>query len=244
MKRPLSAVMLAGTIRRSPLHEALSVHVLSLPVGRQGTLLDAWLEALGSVRGLNDIRAVVNTSSDVEMVESTIGNRPRDGRPSIGLIAEPAAWRGAGGILRDVASDLSDDSIIVVCEAKRLPPQSLQPLVDAFEQRGEEIAGVVGVCGRDEPAGVYAFTRSAIGLIPSIGYFDMKEQFLPALCRSGGRVLTARLCESVWRLGDLDTYLASVRQSLACFSSLILLARWERCCGRYLPLRCGLKGGG
>jgi hypothetical protein len=37
----LSAVILAGRLRQSSLREVVNVHVLCLPVGRSGTLLQA-----------------------------------------------------------------------------------------------------------------------------------------------------------------------------------------------------------
>jgi hypothetical protein len=217
MNGSLSAIILAGRIRPSPWREALDVHVLCLPVGLRGSLMDAWLEALGKLGGIGDVQVVVNTPEDVESVTATAGMHHRQSVNGLSprVLAEPAAWRGAAGILRDVTSQLADDDLVLVCEGKLLPPPSLSPILEAFHEHGPDVAGVVGVCGKDEPAGVYVFTRKAIGLIPHIGYFDMKEQFLPALRREGHRIVTARLGDAVWRLRDLESYLATVRQSLS-----------------------------
>jgi len=216
MNRPLVAVVLAGRIRPTPLSQALDVHVLRLPVGKRGSLLDSWLSTFATVGDIGEIRIVVNAPADVESVGASVTTAtPEVQAHPLRIMAEPAAWRGAGGILRDVTADLPAEAIVVVGEAMRLPPRSLQSLLAAFDSSPEQISGVVGVCGADEPAGVYAFTRSAIDLIPGIGYFDMKEQFLPAIARSGGKVITARLSEKVWRLRDLESYLETARQSLA-----------------------------
>jgi NDP-sugar pyrophosphorylase family protein len=70
------------------------------------------------------------------------------------------------------------------------------------------------VCGHDEPAGVYAFSRETLDLVPRIGYFDLKEQFLPAMSKAEQRVMTARLGDSVHRIRDLSSYLNAVKQSM------------------------------
>src|SRR5262245_12002461 len=131
MSRPVIAVMLAGRIRPSPLRDALDVHALRMPVGAHGTLLDAWLKTLGAVPGMTQIEVVVNTPEEAESVKSVgglRGRRPQE-TPTVRVVAEPSAWRGAAGLVRDVTDRLPSDAIVFVCEAKRLPPHSLQPIV-------------------------------------------------------------------------------------------------------------------
>ena len=217
--RTVSAVILAGRLRQAPLQEALDVHMLCLPVGRSGTLLEAWLGALRGVPDLAHVRVVVNSDEDASSVRGVLPREYRlpASRPLVDVMAEPASWRGAGGIVRDVTEDLSDDALVLVCEGTRLPPASLDPVVLAASSRdgeGRLPAGVVGVVGEDAPAGLYAFRRASIRHTPRIGYYDMKEQFLPALARAGERVVVASLGEGSARLRDLDSYLQTVRQSL------------------------------
>ncbi|MDY7108297.1 MAG: hypothetical protein SYC29_06635 [Planctomycetota bacterium] len=217
MDRPLTAVLLAGTLRPSPLREALDVPALCLPMGSEGTVLDAWLRALAGIDGLHDVRIVVNTEHDVQAIESCHqrGGRSRaadDARGAVRGIAEPASWRGAGGILRDVTGDLEEEAIVIVIEANALPPASLAPLRDAWR---DDRSGVVGVCGADEPAGVYAFARRTFGMVPPVGYFDLKEQFLPALAGDGVAVGAARVGARLLRLFDRGEYLAALRESLS-----------------------------
>lgn len=217
MNQPFCSVLLAGRIRSSSLQQALDVHVLCLPIGRRGSLLDAWVRTLSAIEGMVDVQAVVNTGQDVESIRATTIAHALtdDGMTSVRIVAEPAPWRGAGGIVRDVTRDLPDNAIVIACEAKRLPPGSLRVLVEPFETDHEAIGGVVGICSDGEPAGVYAFRRRALELIPDIGYYDMKEQFLPALAVNGINVVTARLPDDACRLNDLENYLIAVRKSLA-----------------------------
>lgn len=217
MDRPLTAVLLAGTLRPSPLREALDVPVLCLPMGKEGTVLDAWLTALAEIDGLDDVRIVVNSERDVEAVEACHRASPAPGRSGprpgrVKAIAEPASWRGAGGILHDVTGDLPEEAIVIVGEANALPPSSLAPMRAAWRDGS---SGIVGVCGTDEPAGVYAFARHTFGVVGPIGYHDLKEQLLPALASGGAAIRTAYLGERLLRLYERAEYLAAVRRSLA-----------------------------
>jgi hypothetical protein len=211
----LTAVILAGSLRHSPLREAMNVHALCLPIGRSGALLDGWLALMKSVAGLHVVRVVVTSEEDAISLRSALPKEHRlpGSLPSVEVMAEPAAWRGAGGVVRDVTEGLPSDAIILVCEGTRLPPSTLDPLLHAAADT--QLAGVVGVCGEDTPAGVYAFRRSAIELVPRIGYSDMKEQLLPTLAKTGQSIVVAPLGEDLWPMNDLETYLAAVRHSLA-----------------------------
>jgi len=215
MTRPLTAILLAGRIRPSPLREALDIPVLCLPIGRRGSLLDAWLTLLASVPGLTEVQVVVNSPGDADAVRTAAGSSHalESCGASLRVIAEPAAWRGAGGIVRDVSIGVDSSSIVLVCEAKRLPPATLAPMFVPYDT-DPDISGVVGLCGLDEPAGVYTFSRQALDLVPRIGYFDLKEQFLPAMANEERRVLTARLGDWVHRIRDVNSYLGAVRQSM------------------------------
>jgi len=235
MTRPITAILLAGRIRPSPLREALDIPVLCLPMGRRGSLLDAWLRVLATVPNLTEVQVVVNTPADAEAVRTAAASTSALIAAGVALrvIAEPAAWRGAGGLVRDVSFSVDPKSVVLVCEAKRLPPSTLTPMIEAF-QCTPDIAGVVGVCGRDEPAGIYAFAQESLQLVPRIGYYDLKEQFLPAMAKAHHRVITAKLADAVHRIRDLDSYLLAVRQSMT-------IAGTDRACIRIAP-RASVSG--
>ena len=210
MTRPLFAVLLAGKIRPSAFGDALGMPILCLPIGSCGSLLDAWLRELSHLTNLRGIRVVVNTPEQAQAVRAAISASCLStlGEISLDVIAEPASWRGAAGIVRDVIDNVNAEDILV-CEAKRLPPERLQALFDVPAG-----SSAVGVCGGDEPAGVYLFPRAAIYTAPQIGYFDLKEQLIPTLRASGGIVKAIHVGDTVRRVQDLDSYLACVRFSL------------------------------
>lgn len=214
MTESISVVMLAGTIRPSPLRAALDVPALCLPMGARGALLDTWLEALTALP-VRDVTIVLNSQSDVEAVGAIAraGGHPGRITGSIRPVAEPAAWRGAAGLLRDMTEHVETDGTILVVEAAGLPPRTLAPIAAAM---GGPDAGIVGVCGDDQPAGVYAFTRHAIEQIPRVGYYDLKEQLLPNLYGEGeATVRAAVLGERVLKIHDRAAYLDAVAVTLA-----------------------------
>jgi len=207
--------MLAGLLRPSPLREGIDIPALCLPMGRKGTLLDTWLNVMRRVPGLDDIRIVVNSKADLATVTklasaSTV--TAEDGTPiSIRTIAEPTAWRGTTGLVRDVTVDLKIEDIVIVIEAHCLPPESVRPVIDRLQPSR---AGVVGISGLDQPSGVYALRIDAVRITPPNGYMDFKEQFLPRLTENGMRLTTARLSDRLVRLWDRESYLEAVHVSL------------------------------
>jgi len=213
----LTSVMLAGTLRPTPLREALDIHVLCLPMGSGHTLLDIWRSKLAEIDGLNEVRIMVNTTQDADSVDRVAKQSSLQDSEhlSLHITAEGTSWRGAGGILHDVTENLLPETIVLCVEANTLPPVSLAPLLEPLiEQQAEALDGVVGINDIDEPAGVYAFTRRAIELIPSIGFHDIKEQFLPEVHQQDLKVVTARLGERTIRMWDRKGYLTGVRQNL------------------------------
>lgn len=209
--RSLYAVLLAGTIRPSAFGDALNLPVLCLPMGSCGSLLDAWLRQLCRLRELRGIRVVVNTQEQAAAIRGAVSASclATLGDVSLDVIAEAASWRGAAGIARDATNDRSAESDVLICEAKRLPPPRMEALMEI-----ESGANAVGTCGRDEPAGVYLLTRSAIQAVPQIGYFDLKEQLIPTLRSQGDSVMAVSVGDSVRRVQDIDSYLECVRFSL------------------------------
>ncbi|MCA9296663.1 MAG: hypothetical protein KC983_09095 [Phycisphaerales bacterium] len=215
MENEVTAILFGGTLRPTRLREALDCPVLALPCAVGRTLADIWLDRLIGEARVGQVRAVLNTEEDVrEVLESAAwtNSDDADGESFIGL-TDPAAWRGAGGILYDVTRDLASEAIVIVGEGHRLPPATIGPILSSFDDPA--VDGVVGVCGFDEPAGVYAFRRRVIDAVSEIGYCDLKEQMLPLLSQAGHHLATARLGDRAMpRLHDRVTYLRAVSSTL------------------------------
>ena len=213
MSRRSTVVMLAGALHPSPLQQQLNLPPLCLPVSWHGTLLDAWLRTIRRSAGCERVCVVVNTEDDARLVRQRADACHGSGQnsPQVRVMAEPAAWRGSAGLVRDLSREVSPEGIVVVLEAHCLPAESLEPLLQALDGQSD---AVVGADGDAEAAGMYAFRPGAIDLIPTIGYFDLKEQLLPALSRHGGRVRLVQITERVIRVRDRSGYLQAVRMSL------------------------------
>ena len=213
-------VLLAGALRPSPLRAALDMPVIGLPMGPHGTLLDTWLDTARSASRIDEMRIVVNDMEQVQALQSAQQTDPPNGasaerakRATVRMIAEPASWRGPAGILRDVTEDLVNDEVVIAAESQRLPPASFQPLLDAIDD-ADECVGVVGTVVGDEPAGVFAFRREALGYAPTIGYCDVKEQLLPRLHDGGRRVIVCPIAERTYPLRDRREYFEALQRSL------------------------------
>jgi hypothetical protein len=207
------AVLLAGTLAPSPLRTALGVLPLCLPFGATGTLLDAWLGVIDELDVCSQVRVLVNTAEDIASLQSVMprGERTRRGR-RIMLVAEPASWRGAAGVMFDATVDLGDDQIILVIEAHSMPPASVAPVMTSL---ADDLAGVVAVAQDRQPAGMYVFRRSALHATPRVGYFDMKEQLIPKLAGGGGKLGAVQVDHPCIRIRDRRSYLAAVRERAA-----------------------------
>ena len=213
MDRSYTVVMLAGGLQPSPLMRQLEIPLLCLPLGPQGTLLGAWLATIGRTPGCTDVRIVVNTENDAQTIRCLGDTDVPDNGADVAISTEPASWRGTGGLLRDLTRDVSGDSVVVAVEAHCLPPASLEPLLQGLED--DETDAVVGAGPDSEPAGLYAFKGDAISSIPSLGYFDLKEQLFPNLSDRGRPARLVRMGRRVIRVRERSGYLAAVRASLA-----------------------------
>jgi hypothetical protein len=209
-RHPMTTVLLAGTLRATPLREALDQSILGLTLGNSGTVLDAWIAALETIGATGDVRIVVNAGSDVNAISGLVHRIETTADRRMRIIVEPAAWRGASGIAYDVTRDV-EGGTVVIAEASALPPADLRPLTDALQG---DVIGVVGVAGALEPAGVYAFAFEALEHVPAIGYHDLKEQLLPSLAANDRAVVTATIGERVIRLRDRGGYLDAVHEIL------------------------------
>lgn len=209
MIESFDAIILAGGLRQSPLHDELGMHELCLPLNDGRTLLAAWLETLGASGGCKDAAIVVSDAEDAQEIQRHLDESAafRHDLPNVQVIVERGRWRGTAGVLRDVADGMVGSEILVAVEAACLPPSSLTPLLASIATGSE---GVVGIGSHFDPAGVYGFRRSALKYVPAVGYFDLKEQLLPEMYRQSAAVHAVRLTENVIRLRDREGYLQAI----------------------------------
>ncbi len=204
------AIILAGSMKPSALRRAVAAPSICLPLGGDVSVLRAWIDALRDVAELDETRIVVNDGDEAAPCRHALGDLAGGTRPRATVIVEPASWRGAAGILRDVSDDLGDDDLVLAIEGSAFPATDLA-VVAACVAGAPALGGVIAATADGRPSGVAAFRRPALRLTPDIGYFDLKEQLLPRLHERGGDV---RVCEAapwVWRGYDRASYLAAVQ---------------------------------
>jgi UDP-N-acetylglucosamine 2-epimerase (non-hydrolysing) len=208
-----AAVILAGGIRPSPLIQALGQPTLCLPINDRQSLLTAWLDALQETGGCESVTVVVSSESDATAVRQTLEEIRRCELTElpVKVIVEPARWRGTGGIMRDVASQMIDADCVLMVEGTCLPPAGLHELVNSLQ--GTTIAAV-GVSSRMQPAGAFAVLREAFQFVPAIGFFDIKEQLLPALYANQRGAKAVEIAQQVVRLRSREGYLLAVASLL------------------------------
>ncbi len=204
----LSIIMLAGSLRPSPLRAELHEPALRMPLRSEYSLLDAWLDALDSVDPAAQMRIVITDLADIDAINALLGRSKSGARGrTVGVIREPTAWRGTAGLVRDLVEKEPADSLVAVLEAGCLP---VLPVAEALDALTPDCSGVIAA-GRDrEPAGVYVLRRSALDRVATVGYSDMKEQLIPALHEKGMRIALVERDQPVLRIGDRRAYLKAV----------------------------------
>ena len=122
--------------------------------------------------------------------------------------------RGPAGCVYDSASG-SDAKTFVVAEGTAIPTVELEKLLLNHCASGAAVTVVVHTetpqnqkTSLQVPSGIYVFERRAIDLIPRHGFFDIKENLIPLLSRSGENVAIYSVAGASPRVLDALTYLA------------------------------------
>lgn len=166
-----ACLMLAGSLRNSPLVEATNLSVLDMPITSDETLLDTWVRSL---RGLPqyaemEIRVIENDLSPVL-------SEAHDHQGRIKIERESQPYRGSAGLVRDMCRHFNSDQSVLVVEASRYGAGSIAGL---FERHSQTKADVTVGCNPDRsPAGIYLIRVEALRGIPDAGFVDLKEQWL------------------------------------------------------------------
>jgi mannose-1-phosphate guanylyltransferase len=122
--------------------------------------------------------------------------------------------RGAAGALRDAAA-ASDADVFVVADGTAIPNVELRDLLLAHHTSGAAVTLVVyrepgrnGSPCSQVPTGIYVFNRRALDVVPDRGFYDVKENLIPQLYRSGERVIAYPTETASPRVLDASSYLA------------------------------------
>jgi mannose-1-phosphate guanylyltransferase len=216
------AVLLAGqsaSTRAPIISTSLGLPVAALPVTAERSLAACWVRRI--VRAGFRGTVVLAVASEVEagyfrQLEASLAadlqSPPNGGAPSrIEVRIDTAGHRGPAGTIGDVAADhaahhgwRAADGGMLVIEASNAPNLDLARFYGGIDSDG---GALVGAAIDGSPCGVHWMSASALALVPRIGYFDLKEQLIPAVVASGRRVHAWMGTHEPCRISDRASYL-------------------------------------
>jgi mannose-1-phosphate guanylyltransferase len=177
-----AVVLLAGSVRPTPLHQAIGRNVLDLPIDATGSILGHWqrqIDRLAAMLGrpFLEVKVMIDRAADVPASASPAAS----GRAVVNIERDPLDLRGTGGVLHDLAKRWDDDRYILVASAGQI---MLEPIVDIAQSLADLGGDVTVVSHRDgTPSGMMLVRCSALRDIAPVGFVDMKEQALPRIAR-------------------------------------------------------------
>ena len=154
--------------------------MLDLPLDESGSILNFWLaQGADAARAANldrlAVRVMVNQNSP-EPISA-------DARYMGGYRVErdQSAYRGTGGVLRDIAHAYVDDDLILVANAAQILLDPLPVILASLHMKRADVT----VISHDDgtPSGIMLFACKTLRLLPDQGFVDMKEQGLPLIAK-------------------------------------------------------------
>ncbi|MHC4975162.1 MAG: LbetaH domain-containing protein [Planctomycetota bacterium] len=181
-----ACVMLAGGIKPSELESQARTPTLDLWINDSGTVLDRWVSAIVPVMDASGVIRIAHSSS-----RAAVGDPEAARSHAIELVPESGAYRGPAGVVRDCCVDLAPEAHVLIVEASKWVGGSLEPMLASSESLGATT--LVGVNPDGSPSGLYLTRRGALDCVPSKGFMDIKEQWLPRVQESTGGVYVYRV---------------------------------------------------
>jgi len=204
-----AVILLAGLVRPTELSSRLKRAILSLPIDRDFSILDAWrgqAAMLSSTLGAEKltVRIIVNRQA----VPPTV--RPSDGQWNVRLEIDAGEYRGTGGVLRDAAEEYGDDDYIVVANGNQLVLESLAEMLASLAKARRDVSLMSHQDGT--PAGLMLLRCGALRSIPKVGFVDMKEQALSRIAARYSVTVVSREQPMAMPVRSRDDYLKALFQ--------------------------------
>jgi hypothetical protein len=205
----IRTLLLAGSIRSSraaPLAKGLGLPVSAFPIDARSSVLAWWLDALLRGKVAMGVSVAVAEEADRAFYERVALESGFDSRFRVWV--DRNQHRGAGGTVRDHFDDLGAEAVsdgLLIAECSTFGEFDLRGFLAAINPEAEAtvLAGADGT-----PCGVMHLSERALRRIPTVGYFDLKEQLLPAIAAAGGLVPVVCSRAAPFRISDRRSYLA------------------------------------
>jgi len=188
--RLTACVMLAGSLRPSPLAAAAGCSVLDLHLTSTETVFDVWMRHVEAIAASTGERPLVHVIYGLNTPAPRV-REPGSHTLTIKLEEDAQQFRGPAGAVRDACGGYPPDSVVLVVEAARYMDGDLTRMVAEHQAAS---ADVTVVCNADStPAGIFLVRCSTLELVPKIGFTDLKEQWLKKSVEEGFNVRVHRL---------------------------------------------------
>ncbi|MBT8485800.1 MAG: glycosyltransferase [Phycisphaerales bacterium] len=182
-----ACVLLSGGLTPSPLTKSTRRSVLDLWLSREQTVLDAWLERVAELEMIQTRPLPVRVVHDLASPPPWLALRRQ-----VSVEREPVAVRGPAGVARDACIGYAPETHVMIAAAARFATSSLAPLLREHAAGGQDVT--IAANGDGSPAGIYLVRCAMLQeVVAPVGFMDLKEQWLPAVIRVGGRVAVHHL---------------------------------------------------
>jgi len=205
-------VMLAGGLRSGSLRSQLGFPTAGMPLDAECTLLQAWLDLIAKTPQLanSDLLIACNNARDRDWFTAESRRGPSGTRPPK-VVVDPRPHRGVAGMLADLQEEIDGAESYVVIELSSLPPATLEGLM-ADSDAGQPNASMrVGVGPESRWSGAYRLDAALLQHVTTLGYVDLKEQFVPQLLTKGYRIEAVEFGDTAVQISDRRNYLRAVR---------------------------------
>jgi len=159
-------------------------------------------------------QAAICSNGDTSLLQRSITNTSSI---HLDFLAEPLPV-GTAGCIRNAAK-VDEHSLYLVFSAKTVCPPDIRPLIDTHVSTKADLT-VVFEPGREnndpvgKTSGIYICGSSVLRFIPAKGYYDIKENLVPAMIRDGKTVHALTLTRSIGNFRDRATYLTAIANYL------------------------------
>ena len=220
------AILLAGqsqTTRHAQLSTSLGLPTAALPINGERNLVECLIRRMvdAGFRGTM-VLALASEAERAFYANIVLPAQVDAGLVRLEVRVDTAGHRGAGGTVGDVWADVRREACardatvalesvhaggVIVIEASTPPNFELARFLAAIDPAH---GALIGAALDLTPAGVVWVSREAVALVPAIGFFDLKEQLVPAIVASGRSVHACVGSEESCRIVDRETYLHAV----------------------------------
>jgi hypothetical protein len=209
LARVRAVVLLAGTVRPTRLSRSIGRSLMELPIAPGRRVIDAWqdqTDRLAQAAELPELplRIMIDQNSCEPLAGGPVG------RSRAVVERDAAAFRGTGGVLRDICEVYQEDDVVLVANGGQILVEPLDRLAQELSDAGGDVSLLAHSDGT--PVGLMMVRCGVLRAVRQNGFMDFKEQVLPLLAERGDEVRVVRRNRATGvALRTLDGYIGALR---------------------------------